>query len=334
MFDWERFFKQNRIDYVERGANVSQGNLNIRCPWCGQADESHHLGVSLSGRGWGCWRQKAHRGRKPHRLIQALTGCTYAEAEAMIGEDLVQLEPDAGFGARIASLLGPTQAPNSARPRLEFLPHMRPISRVGFGSLFLNYLKDRDYTTEEALWLAKTYGLRYTTMGAFRYRIIIPVMMPDGLATWTGRTVQASELIRYKTLSANPKKAEEQNLPVARLSITDTLWNYADLLEHPGHTLVAGEGPFDGMRLDFLGRPEIRGTALFGKNLSEAQVALLDRLAPRYERRVILLDADASLDLLSVQSRLEYLKFEFIRLPKSIKDPAMIQQRDLRALFA
>jgi hypothetical protein len=43
---WLDIFRQHHVDFVEGGANVSKGYVAVHCPFCGPADESHHLSVS------------------------------------------------------------------------------------------------------------------------------------------------------------------------------------------------------------------------------------------------------------------------------------------------
>ena len=40
IFNWRELLDEQRIAYIERGANVKRGEVNIRCPFCGAADPS------------------------------------------------------------------------------------------------------------------------------------------------------------------------------------------------------------------------------------------------------------------------------------------------------
>src|ERR1700749_2815452 len=84
MFDWVYFLESRGIEYSDRGPSTSRGNVYIHCVFCGDEDQGRHMGVSILGRGWGCWKNSAHRGIAPTRLIQALLGCSWDEA-ARIG---------------------------------------------------------------------------------------------------------------------------------------------------------------------------------------------------------------------------------------------------------
>ena len=78
-FDWENFFKANRIEYRAG----SSREIVIKCPWCGVNDPSHHLSVNLDGKGFRCFRSENHRGRNPARLVQALLRCSMEHARSL-----------------------------------------------------------------------------------------------------------------------------------------------------------------------------------------------------------------------------------------------------------
>lgn len=331
-FNWKRFLDNRHIEYVTKGSSVARGNVAIHCPFCGDADQSFHLGISLVGKGWGCWRSTAHRGRRPHRLIQALTGCSYMEAAAIAGDaDVMGSASD--FDAMLTDLKG-ARGGVAAKGGLSYPKEIRPLLDRGMGRMFIDYLHGRLYSYRDAAELSELYDLRYCIGGPFSHRLIVPVKMPQGLVNWTGRAISTTAGLRYRTLSTDPAKAEADNIPQAILSIERTLWNMDQLVrDMKSHTLVVVEGPFDALRVDYLGYPEgIRGTCLFGKNLSAEQVELLDILSDYFERKIVLLDRDASLDQMSMQSRLDYLGFEFRVVPAGIKDPALFQRDDLLAL--
>jgi hypothetical protein len=83
-FDFERFFEQNGISFATSGSNVSRGNVAIHCPFCGSADEGQHMSVNLHGQGFRCFRRPDHRGKNPARLVQAILGCTWERAQALL----------------------------------------------------------------------------------------------------------------------------------------------------------------------------------------------------------------------------------------------------------
>src|SRR5690554_4770393 len=84
VMDWVAFLTQYNVDFITEGPNLAHGNVGVRCPFCGD-DPSYHMGISLDGHGWNCWRNGQHRGRSPIRLIQALTGVSREKALAIAG---------------------------------------------------------------------------------------------------------------------------------------------------------------------------------------------------------------------------------------------------------
>src|SRR6185312_5603411 len=124
MFDWEQFLDNHGIDYVTTGHNARRGNIGIACPWCGN-DPSHHLGISTNGRGYHCWRNEAHSGKAPHRLVMALLGAKESALRVIAG-------------------------------KLNFLPEMHPLEDRGLaGRLAFAYLEGRGYSTKGVEWIAK-----------------------------------------------------------------------------------------------------------------------------------------------------------------------------------
>lgn len=337
MFDWVTFLRAYNIPYIEKGANLTRGDIGLQCPFCGEDDPSQHMGISLSGKGWSCWRnRKLHSGVKPHRLIVALIHCSYAEANEIVGNEIeAPLEADETFGASVHRLLGWNVKEKSASLSLRWPSEIKPLAVRGLGRWFVNYLERRHYKTEEIPTLVDNYDLRYATEGAFKQRLIIPVYDQSGLANWTGRSISSHALVRYRTLSTDPAVAERDHLPVARKPIDALLWNLQELSKNPkGETLIVCEGPFDAMNVDFRMRDRgVRATCLFGKNLSEEQAILLQELALDFPRRYLMLDPDAALDMLPMWERLAAYGFRTLDLPKGVEDPAELTAFQLRCLI-
>ena len=40
------FLDDLNVEYIDSGKNHKAGNINIRCPYCGEEDPSYHLGIS------------------------------------------------------------------------------------------------------------------------------------------------------------------------------------------------------------------------------------------------------------------------------------------------
>lgn len=335
-FDWPKFLAHHSITYVTRGPNIGRGEIGIRCPWCGSDDPSQHMAINLEGAGWYCRRNPAqHSGKSPIRLIQALTRCDYREAAALAG---VTALPSSGlqpFDEQIRQLLAPPPGrapaplPALAMPK-EFIS-LKQARNFTSGRAYQAYLEGRGFELKHAERLMFEYDLHFCVTGPFAGRIIIPVYLQPGLlATWTGRAIEKGAVVRYKTLTTDPKKAEDEGTPLARLPITNTLWN---LHQASGHTLVMCEGPFDAINVDVRGADKgIRATCLFGKRLSGSQTALLYAAKDRFERRLLLLDRDAGPDAMAMASALAFIGFELRFLPPGVKDPGELTSQQVAAL--
>ena len=322
MFNFQPFFEKHHIEYVTRGPNVAQGNINIQCPFCAASDPSHHLGVHLETGKWGCWRRADHRGIKPHRLIRALLRCSPGEAATIAGTT----GPELGeFDQYVASWFQDPEIVYDAKI-LTFPRNFTSLADGMFVHRYYQYLEKRGYSEEDIMELAIEYDLHFCLTGEWKDRLIFPVYSPEGLVSWTGRSIHPDEKVRYKSLS----------LEESVLNIKHTIFNYvnyADLVGERGGTLVITEGPFDAMRVDWLGYQDgIRGTCLFGTSISEAQVMILSEIAPKFSRTVILFD-NATLDAaLHVASELSFIPVEVDMVPPGLDDPAEMSLTQVRAL--
>lgn len=327
-FDWLAFLDHNHVDYVERGPNVAKGEVGVSCPFC-RDDPSHHLAISLSGRGWYCRRERAHKGQAPWRLIQALIGCSREEAFRRQGAaSQAGVPASADFQERIRRLLfGGAEA---VVPTLTFPEEIKPLDGTVSARRFLDYLITRGFSHTGALRLAETYGLRYATRGPYKLRIVIPIVTDLGLVSWTGRAIVHSS-VRYKTLS---ERENDIGLPRALEPAGAVLFNQAELFESHGKRLVLVEGPFDALKLDFYLRDHgVRATCSFGKNISDEQIDVLSVMGQHFEERWLVQDPDASMAAIATRKRLAFLKFRAVQLPSRWEDPGAMNEDDARRFF-
>jgi hypothetical protein len=325
-FDFLEFFRRHRIEYATSGPSVTKNNVAIHCPFCGGSDHSQHMGVSLLGKGWRCWRNPGeHKGRHPFRLVRALLGCSTAEAMRITGSSHVPVSTD--LLERVRGLLEPEEAgeeeseppdlPATFRRLIDGLPASRP---------YREYLATRGYTDEDLPWL-DWLGLRYATRGAWKGRILFPVWVYGTLMSWTGRTIWPSEELRYRTLSIDPVKAKYGGDRPALGPINHNLLWHDRLLDSDANTLVAVEGPFDALRvMQVAGDDGVDATCLFSALPTEAQVNLLYDVLPRFKRSYLLLDNDMMHTSLRVGwDQLSAIGLEPRFLPRGLKDPGDVR---------
>lgn len=323
-FDWIRFLKQHGVRYVTDGPNYSRKmQCNIRCPFCGDADPSEHMGLSRYG-WWGCLRNASHRGQSPQFLIQRLIGCSPEEARRIVGvqEDAAPTTDD--LAESFATLRRSLGEEASKVTKLELLPEFKPLTSGSvFAEPFWDYLRDRDFRDAQIKWLTEKYGLRYATKGPYAYRIIVPVYDRYGkLLTWTARSVRPDAELRYKTLRATGDPADGKG-PVALAADKEVVLGLPVLYAAPNpKVLVLVEGPFDALKVTAYGRGlGVYAAALFGLNISETQVAEVLELSGRFERVCLLLDAGAELQWLRIASAMSVIAPERVWVPPGFKDP-------------
>ena len=315
--DWPQFLSANGIQFVERGRNVSRGNIAIPCPFCAGADPSEHLNVSLSGRGFYCLRNRAHSGGEA-RLVQALLKCSYEQARAVVGGGPALADD---WHSRVMALAAPSwERPPPAR--LKWPAEFRQLDKRMTARPFWRYLLDRDYTPVQIGKLWQRWDMAYCAKGPFHGRIIFPVYFEGRLVTWTGRAISSRATLRYKSLSPDFEKAAEEGTQQALGPISDYLlwWDY--LLDCDADTIVLCEGPFDALRLMTLGWTRgVVATCFFTAQPSAAQIDLLHELLPRYRRRFLLLDRNTWATATRVVTDLSALGVERLDLPSGVKDP-------------
>lgn len=309
--NWEAFLEDHTIHWVDRGPNTKRGELSIQCPWCGDADPSQHLGISLATENWGCHRDAEHRGRSAHRLIAALLGCSYNQAR-LIEKQYNRADPDTLEEALAVLTDTPlVQKQEVEKPKL--LPEFREIQKIGSTAKFWRYLERRGFDNiQDLCW---DYSLMCCLTGRWKDRIIIPVLMDGELVGWTGRAiVHPRNAPRYLTSSP---------------SIKTTVLN-ADTLSG-GNTLLVTEGPFDALKLDYYGWSHgLRAVCVFGTSLSIDQVAILRRMKKHFKKCLVMFDPEATGPAFQASDWLDGA--EQLSLPDGIEDPGAMTKKEVLKL--
>lgn len=300
-FDWQRFLDSNHVEYVPG----VRGNVEVRCPFCGAADHSHHMSISLEGKGWRCWRKPQHRGIKAARLVQALLNCSWERAVQLTGE--ATFHPVENLMDKLNALLAP---PKPTRSKLELPVEFKSFTDKPSARPYNRYLHDRGFLVAKL-----PREMYYATHGDYAGRIIIPVRYNKRLIGWTGRTIYPGDRLRYKDSEDHPIK---NHLP----------W-YDELKTTKATTLVLTEGPFDALKVQWLGRKDrITSTCFFTSEPSESQLGFLHELLPRFDRCIVLLDRDTLPATLRLVSSLRGFDLEMGELPHDKKDPGQLVSRD------
>lgn len=333
--NWQQFFHKHNIYCITSGKNVKHGNINIKCPWCGDADPSQHMGIDPHTGAYACWRNSEHRGRKPQNLIIQLLGCSYADADLLVGTR-TQV-PTNEFGKILK--MGESYFLDGDKKvqvlhSLKMPDTFKPITRKSYAfNRFAAYLVNtRGFEKKDIKQLVDYYNLHYCLSGPFKGRVIIPVYLNGKLISWTGRSIYGLALLKYKTLSANADTAKKQGTSTALAPITETLLDYNRLLREGGNTLYVCEGPFDAMKIDFYGSSlGLRATCVFTKNISNAQINYLTTLTNRFNRIRVFLDPEAEADAIRMAGKLASLRVDYL-LPTGDKDPGDLSPNEVRRL--
>lgn len=285
--DWREVLTQHRVPFIEKGANVSRGELNIRCPFCGSADPSYHMGLNPDTGYWSCWRNKEHRGKSPVRLLMRLLNVDYARARDLCGLDAEYVDPDE-FSSAVAKFMGRVVPPEPAQTTavLEIPGEFRPLteqSMSGLYSRFGNYLYHQrgfDLTSDDPERLCEGYDLRGALTGPYKQRLILPYFQDRHLVAWTGRAIAHAE-VRYKDIPVDQ----------AAVQVRHTFFNHDAALDPECRMLIVCEGPLDALKLDFYMREHgVRAVALSTNSMSRVQADKLRELAPRLRRVLLLMD--------------------------------------------
>lgn len=323
-FDWVAFLKKRSIPFVTKGPNTARSAVSIRCPWCGDADPSQHMGLSKVSGVWGCLRNSAHRGKDPARLVQKLLGCSPEEARRLVGGTATPAPAPDMLRDSVARLRRLTHQENAPLTSLRLPKEFRPLPDGSrFEEPFLEYLEGRGFRRAQIAWLGASYGLQYAVRGRFAYRVIIPIMDRYGtLLSWTARTILPETQPRYKTLRVSPDE-DAPTGPVALLSANHTVLGLPVLYEAQNpKVLVLVEGPLDALKLTAFGHTlGLYAAALFGLNVYPEQVGVLLSVAARFERVYLLVDKDAEFQRLRLLRALAGCRAQLLSMPFGCKDP-------------
>jgi hypothetical protein len=298
--DIQELLKDRGVPFVEEGNNVKRGYVNIKCPWCGEADPSEHLGIDLKTGAFACWRNTQHRSKRIHGLLMKLLGCSWEAAQVLLS-DTSNLQT-------IADRLFPKQEESAAEEKLTIPSGLEPLTMKPSHRRFYDYLLRRGYTYNDVPVMAKLYGLKCALTGRFKNRIVFPVVVDGETIGWTGRCIDGGKF-RYLSYPG----------PVVKHNI---LWR--DLLLAGGRKLYICEGPFDALRVDYcshqLGVPN-RATCLFGISYTADQLAKIAELATEFSHVQVLFDHDATAAGMKLREELAYLRAGIMTLPEWLKDP-------------
>ena len=182
--DWKQIFDNIRVPWVDQGRNVARGEINIKCPWCGNTDPSEHLGISLNNLVYGCKRNKSHKGGHRGGAIRLLRelGISYSGAVLLL---------DNYSTTEVATLAGPKGITQTAVTKQwdRFSP------AIEFGKLRA-YLATRGFPDPEVV--CQRYDLRFAPHGEWVGRVLLPITEHGSVIAWVGRAIYPHITPKYK----------------------------------------------------------------------------------------------------------------------------------------
>jgi hypothetical protein len=310
-FEFVPILERYGVRFIERGKQVTRGNIGVRCPFCAD-DPSFHMGINVETGMWHCWRDESHKGTRPERLLVALLRISWQEAHALVMDSGAVLSIDELQNRAAALFTAPEKRPNLLKP-MELERDFKAIREEGYRSAFFEYLvEDRGYPREDVPRLVKRYHLMSSMSGRFRFRIIMPFLFHQKVVGWTARTIrEGGQAGKY--LSEPDSTAVKQQV-----------YNY-DSAAKGGRVLLVVEGPMDAQRVDFYGwKAGVRSVSLLGTSATPEQLGLLMDLSYRFDEVFICLDADALTRAMALQSQLTIIGAKLRLLPASLKDPGQL----------
>lgn len=251
MFNVIQFYKNYHITPVESGKHYRSGWVNIDCPFCKGKDG--HLGIHISTGAVKCWKCGKH---SQTDVIKALLNCDFPTAKDIQEEYTEQRR-----------LKHTEERTRRTHKRLNRTCEY-PTGTTAMTDRHRAYLRGRGFDAEH---LEKVWGLLGTgNMGAYKFRIIAPILVDGCVVSYQGRDVTGKSPLRYKACVQENEVIEHQT----------TVYGL-DLVK--GDKCVLVEGIADCWRLG------PGAVSCFGTSFLLAQVNLL---ADRFRVCYVLFDSD------------------------------------------
>jgi len=187
------FYKQYEIPFWTHGKNVSDGAINVKCPYCN--DHSNHMGVFIEDMVFSCWR--CNRKGPFHILFSTLTGLPVKTCQELVEET----EQD-------------FKEPVSAQIKAKFEVH--PVSEYMFEAkeidwpelcedldfeypLLRAYMKRRNISKQTLLH----ENCKMCKYGRYSQRLIIPVFFNKKLVSYQAADMTGKAELKYDTAKGN-----------------------------------------------------------------------------------------------------------------------------------
>lgn len=204
--------KEYNIPYRTEGHHhCRSGWVQIDCPYCGKNSNKYHMGYSLFGKYFNCWRCGGHQ------LIDVISEITNLSIQ------------------QCQKLLGDLEIDKSIKPKSKG----KLILPKNIGELLpahKNYLKSRgyDYKELQKLWHIQSIGIS----GNLSWRIFIPITYQAETVSWSTRSISNnSNVLRYINASVEQESINHKDLLYGE--------------DYVRQSIIVVEGYFDAWRIGY-----------------------------------------------------------------------------------
>jgi hypothetical protein len=321
-----KFLNNYNIPYIIEGNNVKKGNINIKCPFCGNEDKSEHLGISPDTGVYGCWRNSEHRGKDFAKVVVRLIGCSYEEAKRLISTEVII--PGDSILDYINNLFDdkPDEEITTVT-HLELAEDFIPIVNKGIRKVFWQYFRSRGFNGSDSKLenFIDRFNILCSLSGYYKMRLIFPIYFEGRLVTWQTRSIYPKISRPYIDLSVDESVKH----------VKQCVYNYDELI-NGGDILYITEGVFDCLKIEYFAPKDFHATCIFTKTLTDSQVYLLTNLSRKFRQLRLLLDSDAWQEAyFGVKGKLSHIKNLIVQgLPEGAKDPGQLKKSQVKSLIS
>ena len=311
MFNIEIFLIQEKIEYRTDGKNVGRNEINVCCPYCGEA--RFHLGINSQKNKFNCWIC-SEKGDLV-KFISKLKNISFLEAKQIIN-------PVSDLKRALENRKKIEEVQESIKNKnLKLPPYTKPFIK-GSPNIWQNaaykFLKSKYNLSWEQILEA---DLHYCYFGKYGNNIIVPFYSRTGsLINFLGRTWDKKSKMRYKNC-----KNEE-----AVVKMKDMVYTY-NRIKKGLPCLIIVEGVFDAIKVGL-----DRAVALCGSEVTQKQKNLIIELKPK--KTLVMFDNDPHLKTTSIKAKklADYLsafgESKVIQLPQG-KDPGDLSIEEIEKII-
>ena len=256
----ENIFKQLEVPSWNDGVNVTEGWVNIRCPFC--TDRSNHCGVDPSTGMYSCWRCTA--AGPLERLLQRLTGYSSDECKRLIEEPYHSFKKNSVDQINdMINLEKEITKKQTNVTEMSWPEYSQPITHDTDSKLLEFYLSKRGIKIDTLI----KHKCHICEVGHYMHRIIIPVFYKDVLVSYQAADMTGRACVKYETAPGD---------------INNYLYNYDNINRKK---MILVEAALDSWRIG----EDVCAT--FGTSISKAQERLI--LDKKLDVLIFCWDSDA-----------------------------------------